>query len=426
MRRQASQVGRVGACGLNAEIIGVGTELLLGQIANTNAQRISEALATIGVDVYYHSVVGDNLQRVAETIRRAAARSDVVIITGGLGPTPDDLTREGVAAAFDLELRRDDELVKKIRGIFEALKRDMPEENLRQADLPVGATPIAPEGTAPGFRLETSSTVVFALPGVPWEMEAMLTKTVLPDVKARAGGDVIVSRQVLVVGLGESRTHQKISDIVAAQTNPTIAYLAGAGQVRVRISAKANSEAAALALIKPVEEEVRGRLGLDAVPGSHATIADGFAELLRASDVMVACAESLTGGLLGSELTAAGGASDYFKGSLVCYTNAAKRDVAGVDEAILEGPGAVSGECAAALAEGAALRLDAAMGLSTTGVAGPAEEEGKPVGTIYVGAAFGGHTEVRHVMGYGDRDHIRRIAVTSALDLARRLLQTRG
>lgn len=399
--------------------------MLLGQIANTNAQRISEALATIGVDVYYHSVVGDNLERVAEAIARAAGRSDVVIITGGLGPTPDDLTREGVAAAFGLELRREGDLVTRIRAIFEALKRDMPEENLRQADLPAGATPIPPEGTAPGFRLETGGTVIFALPGVPWEMAAMLTKTVLPDLRARSGGDVIVSRQILVLGLGESRTHAKIADIVAAQTNPTIAYLAGAGQVRVRISAKAGSETTALGLIDPVETEVRARLGIDAVPGNHASIAEGFADLLRDSDVTVGCAESLTGGMVGSELTAAGGASDYFKGSLVCYTNEAKRDVAGVDDAVLDGPGAVSSECAAAMAEGAAARLDAAMGLSTTGVAGPAEEEGKPVGTIYVGVAFGGRTETRHVMGYGDRDHIRRIAVTAVLDLGRRMLQTR-
>ena len=368
--------------------------------------------------------MGDNLGRVAATIRTAAARSDVVIITGGLGPTPDDLTREGVAEAFGLVLQRDEELVARIRSIFAALKRDMPEENLRQADLPAGATAIAPEGTAPGFRLEAGGATVFALPGVPWEMEAMLTKTVMPDLKARAGGEVIVSRQVLVMGLGESRTHEKIADIVAAQTNPTIAYLAGAGQVRVRISAKAASESTALGLITPVEEEVRVRLGLDAVPGDHASIASGFAELVRASDVMVGCAESLTGGLLGSELTAAGGSSDYFKGSLVCYTNAAKRDIAGVDSAILDGPGAVSGECAAALAEGAAARLDAAMGLSTTGIAGPTEEEGKPVGTIYVGVAFGGKTEVRHVTGYGDRDHIRRIAVSAVLDLGRRILQT--
>jgi len=404
--------------------VGVGTELLLGQIANTNAQRISAALATVGVDVYFHSVVGDNLERVAATIATAADRSDVVIITGGLGPTPDDLTREGVAAAFGIELGRDRALEETIRSIFEGLGRAMPETNLRQADLPHGAQPIPPEGTAPGFVLDHERALLFALPGVPWEMEAMLTKTVLPELRRGVGGAALVSREIIVVGLGESRTHEKIADIVAAQGNPTIAYLASAAQVRVRLSAKAEGEAAALALIEPVEADIRERLGDDALPGNHGSVAETLAALLRERGATVGCAESLTGGLLGSELTAAGGSSDYFRGSLVCYTNEAKRDVAGVDEAILEGPGAVSEEAAAALAEGAALRLGADLGLSTTGVAGPAEEEGKPVGTIFVGATFGGDTQVRHVTGYGDRDHVRRIAVTSALDLGRRLLQS--
>lgn len=408
---------------MNAEIVGVGTELLLGQIANTNAQRISQVLASIGVDVYRHVAVGDNLERVAETIRTAAHRSDVVIVTGGLGPTPDDLTREAVAAAFDLKLERDPELEKVVTEIFSKIRRNMPAENLRQADLPVGAIPIPPEGTAPGFYLDARDWIVFAVPGVPWEMEAMLTKTVLPLLAERSGAGVIATREVLVVGLGESHTHEKIADIVEAQSNPTIAYLAGSGLVRVRISAKATGEAEALASIKPVEDEIRKRLGVDALPGAFGTVAATLAELLRGRGATVGAAESLTGGMVGSELTAAGGASDFFRGSLVCYTNEAKRDVAGVSEAILQGPGAVSEEAAAALAEGAAQKLGADLGLSTTGVAGPGEEEGKPVGTIFVGATFGGKTEARLVKGYGDRENIRRTAVNAALDLGRRLVQ---
>ncbi|HWC13383.1 MAG TPA: competence/damage-inducible protein A [Actinomycetota bacterium] len=408
---------------MNAEIVGVGTELLLGQIANTNAQRISEALAAIGVNVYFHSVVGDNLERVAETIRTAARRSDAVVITGGLGPTPDDLTREGVAQAFGLELKRDPALEQKVTEIFSRIRRAMPEANLRQADLPTGATAIQPEGTAPGFVLEHDGCIVFALPGVPWEMEAMLFKTVAPILSDRGGGGVIASRQVLVVGLGESHTHDKIADLVEAQSNPTIAYLAGSGVVRVRISARAGSESEALALIAPIEGEVRARLGLDALPGNHGTVAAALAELLRGRDAKVGAAESLTGGLIGSELTAAGGASEFFSGSLVCYTYDAKRDVAGVPEAILDGPGAVSEEAAVALAEGAALRFGAELGISATGVAGPAEQEGMPVGTIFVGATFGGRTEVKRAQGYGDRENIRRIAATAALDLGRRIVQ---
>jgi nicotinamide-nucleotide amidase len=228
---------------------------------------------------------------------------------------------------------------------------------------------------------------------------------------------------VLVVGLGESLTHEKIADLVAAQSNPTIAYLASAGAVRVRISAKAATEAEALGLIAPVEDDIRARLGMDALPGSHASVPEALAEMLRERDISIAAAESLTGGLIGSELTAAGGASDFFRGSLVCYTNEAKRDIAGVPAAVLDGPGPVSEEAAGALAEGAAQRLGADLGVGATGVAGPGEQDGRPVGTIFVGAAFGGRTEVRHVKGYGDRDNIRRIAVTAALDLGRRLVQ---
>jgi nicotinamide-nucleotide amidase len=253
-------------------------------------------------------------------------------------------------------------------------------------------------------------------------MDAMLTKSVLPALRERAGDAATVSRQVLVAGLGESHTHKKIADIVDAQTNPTIAYLAGGGVVRVRVTAKAASESDALALIRPVEKQIRDRLGDAALPGNHDSVADALAEALRARGVTIAAAESLTGGLIGAALTAAGGSSDFFRGSAVCYTTEAKRDVAGVDEAILRGPGAVSEEAAAALAEGAARLFAADLGVSATGVAGPSEQEGKPVGTVYVGATFGGRTEVRGVRGYGDRDNVRAIAANAALELGRRLV----
>jgi nicotinamide-nucleotide amidase len=397
---------------------------LLGQIANTNAQKISTALANIGVDVYFHTVVGDNLDRMAETIARAVDRADAVIVTGGLGPTPDDITREGIAQAFGLGISRREELIDQIRTVFDRMKRSMPEANLRQADLPDGAVPIDAEGTAPGFYLERDGAIVFALPGVPWEMEAMLGKVVIPMLRERSGGDVIASREVLVLGLGESRTHELIEDIVEAQSNPTIAYRAGAGQVRVRISAKAGSETDAIALIRSVEEAIRERLGIDAVAGNFDTLAEAVGDILRERGIMIGAAESLTGGLIGSALTHAGGSGDFFAGSLVCYTNEAKMRVAGVDEAILLGPGAVSEEAAAALAEGAAAKLGVELAVSATGVAGPSEQEGKPPGTIFVGATFGGRTEVRSVRGYGDRENIRAIAATAALDLGRRMVQS--
>lgn len=407
---------------MSAEIVGVGTELLLGQIANTNAQHISRELAAIGVGVYFHSVVGDNLERMRETIERALKRADYVIITGGLGPTPDDITREGVAAATGRELRRDEGLAKVVSDIFASMRRQMPEENLKQADLPEGAAPIAPEGTAPGFTLEHEGAVVYALPGVPWEMKAMLEKTVLPDIRGRAGAGAIVSTQILVVGLGESHTHQLIGDLVDEQTNPTIAFLAGGGQVRIRITAAAPTEQAARALIAPVEASVRDRLGDAAVEGDHGSVVQALTHMLRDRNLKLGAAESLTGGLLGAEFTKTEGASDVFLGSLVCYDADTKHKVARVPREILDGPGPVSEEAAAALAEGAAEVLGADLALSTTGVAGPEPYEGESVGTVFVGATLNGRTEVRKIRGYGDRDNIRALSVTAAADLGRRLL----
>jgi nicotinamide-nucleotide amidase len=411
---------------VKAEIVAVGTELLLGQIPNTNAQKISDSLAGIGVDVLHHQVVGDNVERMTDAFRLALGRADAVIVTGGLGPTPDDVTREAVALVTGRELRRDDELIPAIRRVFDQLGREMPEANLRQADLPEGAHVIQPVGTAPGFWIEYEGSVLFALPGVPWEMESMLTSAVLPELRRRGGDAVILSREVLVLGLGESRTHELIADIVDAQTNPTIAFRAMGGQVRVRFTAKAPDEKTALALIVPVESKVRERLGNAAVPGHASGLGEALGNILRERGATVAVAESLTGGAIGVELTSTSGAGDYFLGSIVCYATESKRDLVGVDESILMGPGPVSEEAAAALAEGAAKRFGADLGIAATGVAGPNEQDGQPVGTIFVAATLGGHTEVRKVRGYGDRANVRAFAVNAALDLARRVLVADG
>lgn len=407
---------------MKAEVVGVGTELLLGQIADTNAQHISQVLAGAGVDVLYHTAVGDNLGRMAGVIRTAVGRSDVVIVTGGLGPTPDDITRQAVAEALGRPLERDEELAARVSAIFDRLGRVMPEDNLRQADLPVAAVAIEPEGTAPGFHIDHGGSLLFALPGVPWEMKAMLAKVVVPMLRARAGDHVIVSRQVLVVGLGESSVQEEIGDIVERQTNPTIAYLAGGGQVKVRLTAKASGEAAALALIAPVEDEIRGRLGDAAVPGNHDDMTGALGELLRAKGLTVAAAESLTGGLMGAELSRVPGSSDFFLGSIVTYSTEAKHEVAGVPKAVLEVSGAISAPTAAALADAARKRFGAHLGLSATGVAGPSEQEGTAVGTVFVGASVEGRTEARRIRGYGDRSNIRAMSVTAAFDLGRRLV----
>lgn len=409
---------------MKAELVAIGTELLLGQIANTNAQKISQSLADIGVSVYFHTVVGDNPERIHDTLKRAWERSDVVIVTGGLGPTPDDITRETVAELLGVELVRNSEIESGLRAFFEKRGRPMPEDNLRQADVPRGAHVIDPVGTAPGFWTDVNGRLLFVLPGVPWEMSEMMDKAVLPQLQKRSGG-TIFSHHVLVMGLGESATHDKIKDIVDAQTDPTIAYLAAWGQVRVRITTHAASEDDAKRKIAPVEEQIRERLGKYAARGNHETIASALGELLRERDAKLAAAESLTGGLIGEIVTETEGSSDFFLGSLVTYSTEAKNEVAGVDGSILRDKGAVSAETAEALAEAAAKRFKADVGVSATGVAGPAKQEGKPVGLIYVGATYNGRTEVREVRGYGDRESIRRIAANSALDLARRLLEDR-
>lgn len=265
--------------------------------------------------------------------------------------------------------------------------------------------------------------MLFALPGVPWEMADMMQRSVLPELRRLAPAGVIYSQHVLVMGLGESLTHDRIRDVVETQTNPTIAYLASWGQVRIRITARADSEAGAASLIEPVEKEIRRRLGEHAVPGDHETIAEAVGDMLKERGETIAAAESLTGGMMGEILTEAEGSSDYFLGSLVTYATDAKRTVAGVPPEVLEGPGAVSEETARLMARAAADRFQADLGIATTGVAGPASQEGKPPGLVYVGASYGGRVEARRVRGYGDRESIRRIAANSALDLGRRMLQ---
>lgn len=251
----------------------------------------------------------------------------------------------------------------------------------------------------------------------------MMRKTVLPVLRERGGDAVCASREIMVVGLGESRSHELISDIVGRQTNPTIAYRAGSGIVRIRLTAKAADESTALGLIAPIEEEIRQRVRPHDLPSSASSPGEALGNMLRDRGATVAVAESLTGGAIGVELSSTSGAGDYFLGSITSYSTESKRDVVGVDESILAGPGAVSEEAAVALAKGAAARFGADLGLGATGVAGPSEQEGKPVGTIFVAAVFGGRTEVRHVSGYGDREHIRALAVTSVIDLGRRLLE---
>jgi nicotinamide-nucleotide amidase len=408
---------------VRAEIIGIGTEILLGQIANTNAQEISERFAQAGIDVLHHQVVGDNVERIAEALRLALGRANVVVATGGLGPTGDDVTRQGVALATGRELSRRPEIEEYLREKFRRLGREMPESNLVQADVPEGARYVLPErGTAPGLVIESGGNRLYVVPGVPAEMREMLEGVVLPELRETAGPRTLVSRQVRVVGMPEARVGELLDDLFRSSENPTLAYLASAGEVRVRITAAAPSRTEGMKLIRPVEEDVRSRLG-DAVYGTDQDSLEGsVASLLEERKLLLACAESLTGGSLGARITAIPKASSYFLGSAVCYSRDAKRDVLEVPEEILDGPGTVSEECATAMAAGARRIFGADVGLSTTGVAGPDPLEGKPAGTVFVGLAADGAEEARALRAPGDREQVRRWAEQAALDLLRRHL----
>jgi nicotinamide-nucleotide amidase len=409
---------------LRAEVVGIGTEILLGQIANTNAREISERLAEAGIDVLHHQVVGDNVGRIADALRLALSRADVVVATGGLGPTGDDITRQAVAEASGRELSRRPEIEDFLREKFRRMDREMPESNLVQADVPEGARYILPDrGTAPGLVLEVEGGKhLYAIPGVPAEMREMLEGVILPELRERAGARTLVSREIRAVGVPEARVGELLDDLFRSSENPTVAFLASAGEVRIRLTAAASSRAGAAKLIHPLEEEVRSRLG-DAVFGAdHDSLEGSVARLLEDRQLLLACAESLTGGSLGARITAIPKASSYFLGSAVCYSKDAKRDLLGIPEEILDGPGTVSEECAIAMARGARRAYGADVGLSTTGVAGPDPLEGKPPGTLFVGLAADGAEEVRGLRAPGDRDQVRRWAEQGALDLLRRHL----
>lgn len=409
---------------MRAELLAVGTELLFGDIVNTNAAWLGRRLAEAGIDVTTSVVVGDNVGRIADAVTSALGRADALVVTGGIGPTQDDLTREALAEAAGVPLVRDPALEAALRERFTALRRDVPEMNYRQADLPAGATSIPnPRGSAPGVRVEIAGGVAYALPGVPHEMQRMFTESVLPDLLSRAGEPACIVHRVLrTAGMWESA----VADALAGQVERlerdggvTVAFLASQGQTRVRLTAKAATPEEARALIAPEEAAARTALG-SAVYGADDDTLDGVvAGLLRARGATVAVAESLTGGLLGAELTKAAGASEVFAGGVVAYATTVKEALLGVPAEVVATHGAVSAECAAAMAAGARDRLGATYGLALTGVAGPGEQEGKPVGTVHVGLAGPDGVETRDLRLPGDRTLIRGYAVVAALNLLR-------
>jgi nicotinamide-nucleotide amidase len=412
---------------VRAEIVGVGTELLLGQIANTNAQWMSERLALIGVDVLHHQVVGDNRDRIVSALELAADRADVVLVTGGLGPTQDDVTRDAIAAMLRASMVRRTDIESMLRAKFRAFGRgDMPESNLGQADVPEGARAILPTlGTAPGLVAELpGGSRLYAVPGVPAEMVEMMEGTILPELAA-AEHAAIVSRVLRCTGIGESRVGELLSDLYEATTNPSVAFLATGGEVKVRLTAKAMTVEEAGAMVEPLVEEVGRRLGDAAFSTHDESLEEVVGRLLVANRKTVACAESLTGGEVGARITSVPGASRYFRGSAVVYSAQAKRDILGVSRETLEGPGAVSEACAVEMAAGARRAFDADVAVALTGAAGPDSHDGAPAGTVWVALDAG---DVRHARGIatpGERDRVRRWAEQAALDLLRRHLEGR-
>lgn len=409
---------------MRAEILGVGTELLLGQIANTNAQWISERLAEIGVDVHRHVVVGDNAVRIEEALRTAADRAEAVIVTGGLGPTADDITRDCLARVLGVGLRRDPVIESAMRERFSELGREMPASNLVQADVPEGARWIpARRGTAPGLVATLGDATVYLLPGVPTEMRDMMENDVLPELAARAGAGALVSRVIRSTGIPESRVGELLLDLFESSQQPTLAYLAGGGEVRVRLTARGVDRAEAERHIDPVATEVVRRLGDHVISDRGQELEAVILDLLRGRGWTLACAESLTGGELGGRITSIPGSSDVFLGSAVCYAGTAKQRILGVRDETLDHDGPVSRACVAEMARGARDLYGADVAIALTGVAGPEPVGEVAPGTVWIGLCGPDREHQRTLRTPEGRLAARRWATQHGLDLLRRYLR---
>ena len=406
---------------MRAEIVAVGTELLLGQVVDTNSAWLARRLAEEGVDCLRQTRVGDNPARIARAVTEAASRAGAVLVCGGLGPTADDVTRPGLALALGQPLEDDPAMAELVTGRYARRGVAMPGASLVQAQRPRGSRFIDPTtGTAPGLRAELASpggrsAVVYALPGVPSELEEMFDRAVAPELRRVGGGGVIRSRVLRTWGLGESAVAERVASRVEAQTNPTIAFLAtGTDGVWVRVTARAADEPTAEALLDGEERALRACLGPVVYGVDGATMGEAVGALAQARGLTVGVAESLTGGLVGALLSAPAGASAWFRGSVVAYAAEVKRDLLAVAS-----PGVVSAEAAASLARGAAALLGADVGLAVTGVAGPTRQEGVAVGTVYAAVALGPDVDADEVHLGGDRLRVRHGAAMTVLDRAR-------
>jgi nicotinamide-nucleotide amidase len=405
----------------SAEIITVGTELLLGQLVDSNTAEIAVALADAGIDVHYETSVGDNRERVTEAVRIALSRADCAICAGGLGPTVDDLTRDGIAAALERPLELDQAALTELRARFASFGRRMAENNVQQAMLPRGAIVMEnPLGTAPGFIVDHGGKIVAAMPGVPRELRLMLKERLIPWLVERFQiRSTLVTRVLKTIGVGESDLDQRIADLFRDSVNPSIAVLAHVGTVDVKMTAKADTRAAAVALLDALEPQLRERLGDVIFAVDRGSIEEVAGECLRRRGWTIATAESCTGGLASAMITSVAGASDYFRGGVIAYGDEAKIAALDVAPDLLDRYGAVSEEVAAALALGAQAAFHATLALSITGIAGPGGGSAeKPVGLVYVALAGPeAKMDVRRLQLPGDREAIQRRAALAALTL---------
>ena len=403
---------------MRCDVLAIGTELLLGQIVDTNSSWIGERLAGVGIDTMEHRKVGDNLSRMTAAINEMLVSADALIVCGGLGPTQDDVTREAIADAMGVELERREDLVETIAAMFGTRAANMPANNLRQAEIPVGADAIPnPIGTAPGVRAVIDGRVIYAVPGVPYEMHRMINEQVLPDLLERSGeSSAIVSRSLKTWGVSESGLAEMIAHRVEVQTNPTIAFLArGIEGLVVRLTAKAATDEEARSLIEVEETELRKIIGHLVFAVDDETMEHAVLKRLEARGWTLGVAESLTGGMIGARITGVPGASRTFRGSVASYASDVKRDLLGVTSEQV-----VSEECARQMAVGARRVLGSDVGIAVTGVAGPDEQDGLPVGTVCFAIALPDQpAEAISTRLPGDRERIRQFSTISLLNLLR-------
>lgn len=409
---------------MTVELISVGTEILLGNIVNTNAAYLAEQCAGLGLSCYYQTVVGDNEERLAQTIKTALGRADIVILSGGLGPTKDDLTKETAAKVLGRTMRMDEHSKERIKEYFTKRKIELTDNNWKQAMVPEGAIVVDnANGTAPGIIIEDNGKRVILLPGPPNELIPMFENSIYPYL-CEAEPGIIYSKTVKLCGIGESKAETMVADLIAEQSNPTIAPYAKTGEVHLRITAKAADEKEAKKLIKPVVKELKNRFGMNVyTTDENITLEQSVVDLLLANNLTVTTAESCTGGLLSAKLINVPGVSEVFKSGHVTYSNKAKHKLLGVKKPSLDKYGAVSESVAKEMAKGAAASSKADVAVAITGIAGPeGGSEAKPVGLVYIACSVCGKIKVKEYNFSGNRNKIREGSVIAALTLMRQCI----